>query len=156
MQVSCRILIVDDHEVVRKGVHAILLKSRPAWEVCGEAGDGKEAIQAAIALQPDVVLLDITMPVMNGLEAASRIASIRLPCRVLIFTMHESESLVADVRKTGACGCVQKSRAAHDLILAIETLMAGGTFFSSAAEAKPKGNDEPNPDVAFFKALRTT
>ena len=155
-QVPCRILIADDHEVVRRGVYAILRESRPAWEICGEAANGQEAVQAVAALQPDVVILDITMPVMNGFEAASRIARLNLACRVLLFTMHESESLIADIRSAGAQGYVQKSRAARDLIVAIETLLTGGTFFGSITKEKPRGNDEPNPDVAFFRALPIT
>ena len=148
-----KLLIVDDHEVVRQGVRAILLKSRPEWEICGEATNGQEAIDAVCALHPDVVILDVTMPVMSGLEAASRIAKLGLLCRVLIFTMHESGSLVADVRKVGAHGFVQKSRAAHDLVTAIERLLAGDTFFGPANNVEPKKNDQPNRNIVFFAAL---
>ncbi len=151
IQVAVRILIVDDHDVVRRGIYAILLKSRPGWEICGEATNGKEAIDAVAALRPDVLILDITMPVMSGLEAASHIARLGLPCRVLIFTMHESESLTADVRKAGAHGCVQKSRAARDLILAIEALLDGKTFFGSAAVPAPQS--EPKSNTAFFWSI---
>jgi DNA-binding NarL/FixJ family response regulator len=152
--VAVRILIVDDHDVVRRGVQAILSKSRPLWEICGEATNGKEAIQAVGWLRPDIVILDITMPVMSGLEAASHIAKLGLHSRVLIFTMHESETLMADVRKAGAHGCVQKSRAARDLIVAIETLLAGGTFFGSTAAPEPSPKDEPNPNIAWLVAVR--
>lgn len=79
---------------------AVLHAFRPTWEICGEAANGKEAIQAATDLKPDVIFLDLTMPVMSGLEAASHIAN--SGCRVLIFTMHESEQLSDDVRKSGA------------------------------------------------------
>jgi DNA-binding NarL/FixJ family response regulator len=151
--VAVRILIVDDHDVVRRGVLAILSKSRPLWEICGEATNGKEAIQAVARLRPDIIVLDITMPVMSGLEAASHIAKLGLHSRVLIFTMHESETLMADVRKAGAHGCVQKSRAARDLIVAIETLLAGGTFFGSTATPEPSPKDEPNPNIAWLVAV---
>jgi DNA-binding NarL/FixJ family response regulator len=139
-----RILIVDDHEIMRRGVHAVISKSRPGWEVCGEATNGKEAIQAAVNLNPDVVLLDITMPVMSGLEAASHIAKLGLRCRVLIFTMHQSERLVVDVRKSGAQGYVQKAQAARDLILAIESLVAGGTFFGALSKSEPGKKPKPS------------
>lgn len=128
-----KILIVDDHEVVRQGIRTIL-KSRTEWEVCGESTNGKEAVAAATALKPDVVILDITMPVMNGLQAALQIAELRLGCRVLIFTMHESKAIANDVREVGAQGYVLKSNAARDLILAIDSALAGDTFFGPPIE----------------------
>jgi len=141
---SLRILIVDDHEVVRHGVRAVILKSKPDWEVCGEATNGKEAIQAVITLNPDVVLLDVTMPVMSGLEAASRIAKLGLGCRVLIFTMHQSERLLVDVREAGAHGFVQKAQVARDLILAIESVVLGGTFFGGKTNSEPGNELKPS------------
>ncbi len=136
---------MDDHDIVRRGIQAILSKSRPRWEICGEATNGKEAIEAVARLRPDIVVLDITMPVMSGLEAASHIAKLGLHSRVLIFTLHESETLIADVRKAGAHGCVQNSRAARDLIIAIETLLAGGTFFGSTATPRPSPQRRAQP-----------
>lgn len=124
-----RILIVDDHEVVRQGVRSIIEKARPEWEICGEAANGKEAIQAVKILKPDVAILDITMPVMSGLLAASRISKMDCPCAVLIFTMHESDMLIPHIREVGGKGYVQKSRASYDLVLAIDCLLSGGTFF---------------------------
>jgi DNA-binding NarL/FixJ family response regulator len=124
-----RILVVDDHEIVREGVTRLIGRSRPEWEICGEASDGAEAIEAVRNLKPDVVVLDITMPKMSGLEAASRISKLGLGSRVLMFTMHESERLPMEVRQTGAHGVVLKSQAARDLIRAIDRLLAGGTFF---------------------------
>jgi DNA-binding NarL/FixJ family response regulator len=122
-------LIVDDHEVVRQGVRNVLAHARPGWEICGEAGDGSQAIDATQALQPDVVILDITMPRLSGLEAAARIAKLPGNFRILIFTMHESERIDSDVRAVGAHGYVQKSQAGRDLVAAIDSLLAGGTFF---------------------------
>ena len=122
-----KILIADDHEVVRQGVRSVIKKTRPEWQVCGEAANGAEAIEAAKSLHPDIILLDITMPVMSGLEAAPKIAELGIP--VLIFTMHQSERLGADVREAGARGLVEKSQAGRDLVLAIERILAGGTFF---------------------------
>ncbi len=119
------ILIVDDHEVVRRGVRSIL-GARPEWDVIGEATNGRDAIEAAKAQRPDVVILDISMPVMNGLEAAPRI--VNLGCRVLVFTMHESKELIAAIRATGAHGFVQKFQAAGQLIEAIDMLLSGSEF----------------------------
>jgi two-component system nitrate/nitrite response regulator NarL len=135
-----RILIADDHDVVRQGIRSIIVKARPEWEICGEATNGQEAVETAGALKPDVIILDITMPVFNGLEAATRIVGLGLNCRILIFTMHESERLHADVRQVGAHGYVQKSQAGRDLIYALDKLLAGGTFFG------PDIDSVRNPD----------
>jgi DNA-binding NarL/FixJ family response regulator len=129
-----RILIVDDHEIVREGIRTLLRRVRPEWEICGEAKNGKEAVDAAAALTPDLLILDVTMPVMSGLEAASRIARLGLSSRVLIFTMHETKSLILEVRAAGAHGYVVKSQAARDLIVAIDRILAGGTFFGPDPE----------------------
>jgi DNA-binding NarL/FixJ family response regulator len=124
-----RILIVDDHEIVREGIRNLLGQSRPGWEICGQATNGEEAVTAVTELKPDVVVLDITMPVMSGLEAAKRIAKSGTECRILMFTMHESDSLTREVRDAGAQGVVLKSQAAQNLVVAIETVLAGGSFF---------------------------
>jgi DNA-binding NarL/FixJ family response regulator len=130
---AARILIVDDHEIVREGIRTLIGRSRPEWEICGEAANGEEAIETVTTLKPDVVVLDITMPKMSGLEAAPRIAKLGLGCRVLMFTMHDSERLTFEVRQAQAQGLVLKSQAARDLIRAIECLLAGETFFASEA-----------------------
>jgi two-component system nitrate/nitrite response regulator NarL len=155
ISVSVRILIVDDHEVVRQGVRGILARLRPEWVVIGEAGNGKEAIQAAASANPDVIILDITMPVMSGLEAASRIAKMGLPSRILIFTMHESPTLISDVQRAGAHGYVQKTRAASDLVVAIESLLGGGTFFGLPVRSEEKKDEYPNHGLSFADAFTT-
>jgi DNA-binding NarL/FixJ family response regulator len=127
-----KILIVDDHEVVRQGVRTIL-KARPQWEVCGEAMNGREAVDLAGKQDPDVIIMDITMPEMSGIEATREITRLGLRPAVLIFTMHESRSLAETVREVGARGFVLKSRAARDLIEALDSLMGGGTFFGADA-----------------------
>lgn len=125
---AVRILLADDHEVVRQGLRTIL-KARPDWDIVGEAENGQQAIDCVRDLKPDVVILDITMPVMSGLEATQAICNLRVGTHVLIFTMHDSKSLVKAVRKAGADGYVLKSRAARDLIRAVEAMLGGGTFF---------------------------
>jgi DNA-binding NarL/FixJ family response regulator len=134
---SAKILIVDDHEVVRQGVRSIL-SERPDWEICAEAANGDEAILAATTLRPDVVIMDVTMPGMSGLEAASRIVAAVPEARILIFSMHESGRIADDVREAHAHGYVQKSQAARDLVLAVDRLLSGDTFFSPETAATPK------------------
>jgi DNA-binding NarL/FixJ family response regulator len=129
-----RILIADDHEIVREGIRMLISRSRPQWEICGEAANGNVAMEAIKSLKPDVVVLDITMPGMSGLEVSSQVTKLGLASRVLIFTMHESEMLPGEVRRTGAQGYVLKSQAARDLIRAIDALLEGGSFFGNALQ----------------------
>lgn len=124
-----RILIADDHEVTRRGVRALLDKHL-GWEVCGEAADGREAVACAAQLKPDLVLLDITMPNLNGIEATRQILSAAPKTRVLILTMHDSEELVREVLVAGALGFLLKSDAGRDLVAAVEALQEGRTFFT--------------------------
>jgi DNA-binding NarL/FixJ family response regulator len=128
-----RILIVDDHEIVREGIRTLLGRSRSEWQICGEASNASEALTAVKTLEPDVVILDITMPGTSGLEVAKRIKNMQIRSRVLIFTMHESERLATEVRDAGAHGYVLKSQAARDLVSAIEEVLSGGSFFSLQA-----------------------
>jgi two-component system nitrate/nitrite response regulator NarL len=128
---AARILIADDHEIVLEGIRTLVGRSGREWEICGEARNGKDAVEAVKSLRPDVVVLDITMPIMNGLDAATHIANLGLRSRVLLFTMHESDRLAGEVRESRAQGYVLKSQAARDLIRAIDCLLAGGTFFGS-------------------------
>jgi DNA-binding NarL/FixJ family response regulator len=126
---ALRILIADDHEVARRGIRS-LLEGRPGWEVCGEAKDGREAVEYATALNPDVLLLDIGMPNLNGLDAARQILAIRPESRILILTIHDSEQVVREVLAAGARGFLLKSDAGRDLIAAVEALQHRRTFFT--------------------------
>jgi DNA-binding NarL/FixJ family response regulator len=148
-----KILIVDDHEVVRQGIRTIL-RSRPQWEVCGEAVNGREAIEKANALDPDVIIMDITMPEMSGIEATREIARMRLRSAVLIFTMHESKNLAETVREAGARGFVLKSHAARDLLEALESLLNGGTFFGRDDAKIPETKGQPDGGAMFRARLR--
>jgi DNA-binding NarL/FixJ family response regulator len=139
--VPIKILIADDHEIVRRGVRHIL-KSRPDWEVCAEAANGLDAVAAVKRLQPDVTILDISMPVMSGLDAAREIARLNLPTRVLIFTMHYSKDLLRVFHDEGVRGYVLKAHAAQELIQAVETLLRGNTFFHSD-EGMPEAQERP-------------
>ena len=124
-----RILVADDHEVVRRGLCA-LLKAQPEWDVCGEAGDGREAVEKASQLKPDIVILDIGMPHLNGLEATRQILKANPDINVLILTLHDSEQLVRDIIDAGARAFVLKSDAARDLIVAVEALRKGRIYFT--------------------------
>jgi len=127
---AVKILIVDDHEIVRQGIRRVL-EAKPEWEICGEATNGQEAVHMARELTPDVVIMDVTMPVMTGFEAADAISRLPIGSRVLFFTMHDAGSMAGAVRRSGAQGYVVKSRAAQDLIQALERLLTGGTFYDS-------------------------
>ncbi len=125
-----RILIADDHEVARKGICS-LLESHAGWEVCGEARDGREAVECATKLKPDVLLLDIGMPNLNGLDAARQILAMTPEARILILTVHDSEHVVREVLAAGARGFLLKSDAGRDLVAAVEALQNRRTFFTS-------------------------
>src|SRR5262249_33238617 len=115
---TVRLLIVDDHEVVREGVRRIINKAKPEWEICAEATSGTEAVAAAARLKPDIVVLDITMPGLSGLDAASQISALGQRTLILFFTMHESGELTRQARRVGASGYVAKSDAIRHLVAA--------------------------------------
>ena len=131
-----KILIADDHEVVRQGVRRIL-QVRPGWEICGEARDGIEAIQLAKALNPDVIILDVSMPVLGGLGAADDILRTNPKIKILIFTLDESKTLRMLVQRCGARGLVVKSEASNVLVDALDCVLAGTTYFSTVDELQP-------------------
>jgi len=123
-----RILIADDHEVVRQGVRTVL-EGQAGWVVCGEASTGREAVAKAADLQPDIVVLDISMPELNGLEATRQIRR-STPAKILILTVHESEQVVTEVLEAGAHGYVLKTDAGRKLVEAIRALLKGQEFFT--------------------------
>ncbi len=121
------LLIVDDHSILRAGLR-LLLNRQPNMEVVGEAGTGEEALGKVKELQPNVVLLDITMPGMSGLEAIRALRKICPSCKVLVLTMHANEEYLFQVLQAGGSGYVLKKAADTELIDAIETVAKGGTF----------------------------
>jgi DNA-binding NarL/FixJ family response regulator len=123
-----RILIADDHEVVRQGVRAVL-EGQPGWVVCGEARSGREAVAKAIELRPDIVVLDVSMPELNGLEATRQIRR-AVPAKVLVLSVHESAQVVTEVLDAGAHGYVLKADAGRTLVEAVRDLLAGEDFFT--------------------------
>ena len=126
-----RILIADDHELLRRGLVAELSQV-PGWVVVAEVANGRAAVASAAELKPDLVVLDLTMPELNGLEAARRILSADPETRILILTAHESEQLVREVLSVGARGYVLKSDAGRILVVALQALLEGGSFFTSS------------------------
>jgi two-component system, NarL family, nitrate/nitrite response regulator NarL len=130
---SDRILLVDDHEVILEGIRTLVQRSGREWEICGLAHNGQEGVEMARVLKPDVIVLDISMPVMNGLEAAKAIVSENRQAKILLFTMHDSNRIEHDARESGARGLVIKSQAGRSLIHAIDAVLGGRTFFGSPA-----------------------
>jgi len=122
-----RILIADDHPIVRRMVRSTL-EQHPLFEVCGEAFDGARAIEAAQRLKPDVVVLNITMPVLNGLETAREIAAKVPESAIVILSTHADERLIDEAKKIGARAYVAKTKAGEALVKAIESAIAGGDF----------------------------
>jgi two-component system, NarL family, nitrate/nitrite response regulator NarL len=125
-----RILIADDHEIIRAGVRAILNWQNDVEIV--EASNGQEAIEQARKTNPDVIILDVTMPIMTGIEAARRLKSEMPQVPILILSMHEGESMANELARIGVQGYVSKNEASAKLPAAIDTLLAGGTFFGAA------------------------
>jgi DNA-binding NarL/FixJ family response regulator len=134
-----RLLIADDHEVVRSGLRSIIA-AQPRWEVVGEAMDGKDAVRKAVELKPDVAILDYSLPLINGVEATRQICARSPGIEILIFTMHDSETLIFDLLKAGARGYLLKSDAGRFLIAAIESL--------AAHKPDPRRHDRMHPDAA--------
>jgi DNA-binding NarL/FixJ family response regulator len=127
---NVRILIADDHELIRRGLVSALAE-RPDWSIVAEAADGRQASELAARLTPDIAVLDLTMPELNGLDATRQIRAATPKTRILIVTAHESEQLIRDVLDAGAMGYVLKSDAGRVLVQAIEALLDERPFFTS-------------------------
>jgi DNA-binding NarL/FixJ family response regulator len=128
-----RILVADDHEVVRMGLRA-LLETQPGWIVCGEASTGREAVTKAIKLRPDVVVIDISMPELNGLDATRQILR-SVSTAILILTVHQSEVVAREAIEAGARGYVLKIDAGRKLVDAVRALITHQEFFSPYGDA---------------------
>ncbi len=127
---NIRILIADDHELIRRGLVSAL-SDRPDWSIVAEAADGRQACELAARLTPDIAVLDLTMPELNGLDATRQIRAASPKTRILIVTAHESEQLIRDVLDAGAMGYVLKSDAGRVLVQAVEALLDDRPFFTS-------------------------
>ncbi len=129
-----RILLADDHEMVRQGLRAVI-EEQPGWEVCGEARTGREAVSRSLELKPDMIVMDFTMPELNGMDATREVRAALPRTQVLILTMHESEELVPEVLASGALGYMLKSDAGSALVDAIQALADNKPYFSSKLTA---------------------
>jgi DNA-binding NarL/FixJ family response regulator len=141
-----RILIADDHEVVRQGVRTIL-EGQAGWVVCGEASTGRDAVTKAVDLQPDIVVLDISMPELNGLEATRQIRRV-VPAKILILTVHESDQVVTEVLDAGAHGYVLKADAGRTLVEAIRALLERQEFLTERVHVAAARRDGPQRAAA--------
>ena len=126
-----RLLLGDDHTLMRQGLKKIL-EERPEWEVVAEVGDGREAIKKAVALKPDVAILDIGMPLLNGIDATQQIVRKVPDTRVLVLSMHSDEGYVTRALQAGATGYMLKDSAGKDLLKGVESVANGQAFFSPA------------------------
>ncbi len=129
-----RILLADDHEIVRRGLCSLLQKHE-GWEICGEAADGREAIEMAKRLKPDVVIVDIGMPSLNGLETTRQLMQYDPQFKIIVLTITDSDQVIREALYAGARGFVLKSDAARDLVSAVEALQSKRMFFT------PRVND---------------
>ena len=129
---SLRILIADDHDIVRRGIRS-LIEARPEWKICDEAHSGREAVTKAEEKKPDIVILDISMPELNGLEAARRIKKVSPNSEILILSVHYSDQLIKEILDVGVRGFIVKSDSDRDLVVAVETLANHKPFFTSMA-----------------------
>jgi len=147
-QSRVRVLVVDDHEVMRLGIRN-LVESRSGWSVCADAANGREAIEKTLHFLPDVVIMDITMPVMNGIEASAEIAKHQPNTPIILFSLHLAEDLFQHFQTDAIRGAVAKGDAARDLVQAVETVLAGGTFF-------PQRKPAPTPHRSFLVGFTQT
>ena len=129
---SLRILLADDHSLLRRGLRSIL-ESQPGWQICSEAHTGREAVTQASQLRPDVVILDVCMPELNGIEATRQIRKASPRSEVLILSVHESNHLVREVIEAGARGYLLKSDSDRELVAAVDSLARHKPFFTGRA-----------------------
>jgi DNA-binding NarL/FixJ family response regulator len=153
--VSLRILVADDHHVVRAGLRT-LLETKSGWRVCAEAANGREAVEKARELKPDVAVLDIGMPLLNGIEATRQIRKVSPETEVLILTMHDSEVMIQGVLEAGARGYILKDDADRNLLAAVEALRHHKPYLSSRVFAAALQADLPIGDASARPRHRLT
>lgn len=150
-----RILLADDHALFRAGLRA-LLESEPRWEVVGEAADGNEAVARARELRPDIVIMDLSMPGANGLEATRAIRALGLECRVLVLTVHAEEEYLVPVVEAGASGYLTKTSADTDLLEALKVVARGEVYLPARATTlllRRYRETQDDPQQAGFREL---
>jgi len=130
-----RVLIVDDHAAIRRGVQAIL-HPFPEWEFCGEADNGNDAIRMADTLKPDVIIMDVSMPGLNGIDATRAIRKAQPDIKIVLLTLHDSADLVRSAFRAGARGYLLKTDAEQELVKALKAITAQGTYFSQKIDSE--------------------
>jgi DNA-binding NarL/FixJ family response regulator len=150
-----RILIADDHAVVRAGLRA-LLESRDGWQVCAEALDGRDAVEKVARHKPDIAILDIGMPLLNGVEAARQIRKAAHNTEILILTMHQSDDLVHQVVEAGARGYILKDEADRVLLAAVDALRQHKPYFSNRISSAAVASEPDSPDSSKSSRSRLT
>jgi DNA-binding NarL/FixJ family response regulator len=149
---SLRILVADDHDLMRRGIKTII-ESRKGWEICGEALTGVQAVAKAKELKPDVAILDISMPELNGVEAAKKIRKSSEKTEILMLSMHYSDQLIRDVMEAGIRGYIVKSDSHRDLAAALERLAIHKPFYSSCVSEVIANPPSRNGDVDSKKPV---
>ncbi len=127
---TTRILIADDHEIMRKGLRMVL-EAKSNWEICGEATNGEEAVAQAEALHPDLIILDVSMPLLGGFQAAQQILKSHADARILLYTTHQSEYFSSEARKIGVRGFLSKSGDETNLVDAVSAVLDGQSFVTT-------------------------
>lgn len=157
---NLRILIADDHDLMRRGLRA-LLESHPGWEICGEAANGRDAVALTEELKPDISILDITMPELNGVDAARRILKASPDTEVLLLSVHYSDQLIREILEAGIRGYIVKSDSDRDLVIAVEALANHKPFFTPRAtelilnHLHRRPNDSADPPETIGDRLTT-
>lgn len=152
---SLRILIADDHAVVRAGLRA-LLESREGWQVCAEALDGRDAVEKVAKHKPNIAILDIGMPLLNGVEAARQIRKATPETEILILTMHQSDDLVQQVVEAGARGYILKDEADRVLLAAVDAIRQHKPYFSNRVSSAAEATDSDSSDASRAPRSRLT
>ncbi len=142
-----RVLVADDHSVVRAGLRS-LIESRPGWQVCAEAANGREAVDKAAKLKPDIAVLDVSMPVLNGVEATRQLRKHSPETEVLILTMHDADQMVQQLVEAGCRGYILKDDADRNLLAALDSLRRHKPFFSSRVAAGAAGFNQTGADLS--------
>jgi len=144
-----RVLVADDHPIVRAGLRS-LIESRPGWQVCAEAVNGREAVEKAAELKPDIAVLDVSMPILNGIEATRQLRKVSPETEVLILTMHDADQMVQQLIEAGCRGYILKDDADRNLLAALDALRRHQPYFSSrvAAGAAAFGRTGADPALS--------
>ena len=143
-----RVLVADDHPIVRAGLRT-LIESRPGWQVCAEGANGRDAVEKAAKLKPDIAVLDVSMPVLNGIEATRQLRKVSPETEVLILTMHDAEQMVQQLIEAGCRGYILKDDADRNLLAALDALRRHKPFFSSRVAAGVAGLMRTGTDLAL-------